>query len=73
MLATTSDGKLMDPCMIEAIQSKSDGGVFKRDGVTMWKQENQTMTSSIMVSWVDWLAAQFNDEEKRRTVTDHTY
>ena len=30
MLATTSDGKLLDPCMIEASQSKaakSDGGV----------------------------------------------
>ena len=75
MLATTSDGKLLDPCMIEASQSKaakSDGGStrYVRHGVTMWKQENQTMTSSIMVSWVDWLAAQFNAEERKMLIMD---
>ena len=36
----------------------------------MWKQENQTLTSGIMVSWVDWLAAQFNAEERQMLIMD---
>ena len=49
MLATTSNGKLLEPCMIEASQSKAaktDAGStrYERHGVTVWKQENQTMT-----------------------------
>ena len=49
MLATTADGRLLEPCMIEASQSKaakSDAGStkYERNGLTVWKQENHTMT-----------------------------
>ena len=48
MLATIADGRLLEPCMIEASQSKaakSDAGStkYERNGLTVWKQENHTM------------------------------
>ena len=75
MLATTADGKLLDQCVIEGSQSKAaktDSGNtrYERNGLTIWKQENQTMTSSIMVSWISWLASRFNAQERKMLIMD---
>ncbi len=53
----------MKPCIVEASKSKAactDAGStrYEREGgVSCWKQENNTVNSSIMVDWIDnWLA-----------------
>ena len=61
--------------MIEASQSKaakSDAGStkYKRNGLTVWKQENHTMTSSIMVSWIAWLTSRFDAKERKMLIMD---
>ena len=66
MLSCTADGTLLDPCIVEASKSKaacSKAGStrYQRDeGITVWKQENNTVNSSIMVDWINnWLVPLF--------------
>jgi hypothetical protein len=60
-------GDLMSPCIVECSKNKAartDAGStrYKREGgVSCWKQENNTVNSSIMVDWVEnWLAPRYS-------------
>jgi hypothetical protein len=71
MLTCTRAGDLLSPCIFEASKSKAacaDAGStrYEREGgVSCWKQENNTVNSSIMVDWIDnWLAPLYSWREQ---------
>ena len=67
MLTCTASGKLLDPCMVEASKcraARENAGSTRyerQDKVACWKQENNTVNSSIMVDWIEnWLAPRYS-------------
>jgi nicotinamidase-related amidase len=76
ILTCTQSGKLLDPCIIELGQSKSARDApgstrYKYNGIDCYKQKNNTMTSHIMTDWIgNWLAPQFNPEERKILIMD---
>jgi hypothetical protein len=67
MLTRNAQGRILKPCVVEASKSKAactDAGStrYEREGeISCWKQENNTVNSSIMVDWIDnWLALQYS-------------
>ncbi len=75
MLTCTENGRLLKPCIVEASKSKAactDAGStrYEREGgVSCWKQENNTVNSSIMVDWIDnWLAPMYSWRAKGERV-----
>jgi hypothetical protein len=77
MLNCTAGGKILKSCVIEASKSKAacnDAGSTRYDAerwISCWKQENNTVNSSIMVDWIDnWLAPQFTFNERVLLVMD---
>ena len=75
-LAVTKSGKMLPPTIIEKSQSKAakerpHETLRDVDGIKVWKQHSNTMTSDIMISWIqEYLKPLFPQDCKKLVILD---